>query len=89
MSALDELHVQCERRGWRIRLTGSAHYADGTPGPDDLPAMLLDGIEVRGPRSTGRELLARVPLDGLADHFDFDTAAVQLAQALASQGLIQ
>lgn len=91
MSAFDELHHQCERRGWRLALTGNSHYPDGSQASAQLPAMLVDGLEVRGRRDKffgARELLARVPLDGL-QHLDFDTAAVDLARALESQGLIQ
>jgi hypothetical protein len=93
MAALDALNAVCERRGWRILLTGCAHYPDGTPAPPNMPAMLLDGLEVRGPidRFLGnrRELLARVPIDGLADTIDYDAAAADLARALARQGLNQ
>lgn len=92
MTALDELHVQCDRRGWRLALTGTAHEQDGTPSPKlNLPGMLIDGLEVRGCKignPFGRQLMARVPVDGLTV-IDLDAAAVRLARSLAKQGLIQ
>jgi hypothetical protein len=92
MSALDELHLQCERRGWRLALTGQAYYPNGEPAPLSAYAMLLDGLEVRGRRDrffgNRRELLARVRLNGLT-RVDLARAAVDLARALESQGLIQ
>lgn len=88
MSALDELNEQCERRGWRLALTGTAHYPNGERAPLSSYAMLLDGLEVRGARLHGaRDLLARVPMDGLT-RLDFAQAAVDLARSLEAQGLI-
>lgn len=88
MSALDELHVQCEKRGWRLALTGNAHNLDGTVAKLNMPAMLVDGLEVRGVKIAGaRELLVRTAVDGLS-RFDLDHSAVQLARGLERQGLI-
>ena len=91
MTALDELHEQCERRGWRLALTGTAHEPDATPSPRlNIPGMLIDGLEVRGCKvgnPFGRALMARVPVDGLTV-MDLDAAAVRLARSLQLQGLI-
>lgn len=88
MAALDELNVQCEKRGWRLAMTGTAHFSDGTPGPNSCPALIVDGLEVRGVKIAGsRELLARVPIEPFTD-IDLDKVAVDLAHALESQGLI-
>lgn len=89
MSALEQLHVQCAKRGWRLALTGNAHFQDGTPAPPHWPAMLLDGLEVRGVATAdGRELLARVAVDGLSMDLRLEVGALELASALEKQGLI-
>lgn len=81
MAALDELHHQCERRGWRVALCGwETLTASGQS------RLQLATLEVRGLRfAGGREFLACVPCESLAD---VDGASVELARALARQGLI-
>lgn len=89
MSALNELHAQCDKRGWRLALTGLAHQIDGKASEKlNVPGMLIDALEVRGIKIAGaRELLARVAVDGLSV-YDLDKSAVQLAKNLERQGLI-
>ena len=73
MTAFDDLHEQCDRRGWRLGLAGST--------PDGC--LVVNALEVRGVRPD-RELLASAVAapDGL------DDAAVDCARALERQGLI-
>lgn len=89
MSALAVLNEQCDKRGWRLALTGVTHMIDGKASEKlNVPGMLLDGLEVRGVKIAGqRELLVRTAVDGLTV-FDLDRSAVQLARLLERQGLL-
>ena len=80
MSALDELHRQCERRGWRVALSGVC------PGGTRLAGLQLMTVDVKGRLVCGRrDLLARVSLDSAGS---LDGAALDCAEALARQGLL-
>lgn len=82
MTGLDELSVQCERRGWRLALTARHVHHQQEAG------MRVGSLEVRGVRIAGaRELLASIPLPGVAA-CDYDAAALDLSASLAAQGLI-
>lgn len=85
MSALDELAVQCERRGWRVALTTSHPLSD----PAAVPAR-VQALQVRGRHLSGqpRELLASAVVEERDGELLLDAAALDCAQSLAAQGLI-
>lgn len=78
MSALDELAVQCMKRGWRLSLDGT--YVNGR----HQEGLVINRLEVRTSPRTDRELLASV----VAGPDSLVEAAVDAAQSLARQGLI-
>lgn len=78
MSGFDELHRQCERRGWRLRITG--HYPNGRRNA----GVTLTHLDVVSSWADHRDLLARVPLRIPA----FDEAALDAAKALHDAGMI-
>lgn len=75
MSAINELALQCGKRGWRVGIDGSYPYGRRQAG------LVVNTLEVRG---RDRELLAHVS----CDPENLDEAAIDAARALARQGLI-
>lgn len=76
MSALNELGIQCQRRGWRLALDG--HYPNGRHNA----GLRLDRLEVRA--RNGTDILVTVAFDPA----DPETAAIAAARELDARGLI-
>lgn len=78
MSALDELSVQCEQRGWRVALIGGNLFG--------RRELLLTALEVRGVRIAGER--ERLAYSAIASIDDVDQACVDVAMSLEREGRI-